>query len=33
MKGAATVVHGARFTAEHRNMMFSHWLGTASCHL
>jgi len=27
LEGKATVVYGSRFTGEHRNLMFSHWLG------
>jgi glycosyltransferase involved in cell wall biosynthesis len=27
LKGRATVVYGSRFTGEHRNMLFLHWMG------
>ena len=27
MKGKAEIVYGSRFTGEHRNMLFTHWLG------
>jgi glycosyltransferase involved in cell wall biosynthesis len=27
LKGKAEVVYGSRFTGEHRNMLFTHWLG------
>lgn len=27
MEGKATVVYGSRFTGEHRNLLFSHWIG------
>ncbi|MCA1691907.1 MAG: glycosyltransferase family 2 protein, partial [Actinobacteria bacterium] len=27
LKGKAQVVYGSRFTGEHRNMLFTHWVG------
>ncbi|MDQ3978271.1 MAG: glycosyltransferase family 2 protein, partial [Actinomycetota bacterium] len=27
LKGKAEVVYGSRFTGEHRNMLFTHWVG------
>ena len=27
LKGKAQVVYGSRFTGEHRNMLFTHWIG------
>ena len=27
LKGKAEVVYGSRFTGEHRNMLFTHWMG------
>ena len=27
LKGKAQVVYGSRFTGEHRNMLFTHWMG------